>query len=116
MADIDDIEQPRATGLIPNEPDLEGLREAAAECTACPLYRNATQTVFGEGPDRAVIMFVGEQPGDYEDLAGHPFVGPAGKMLDRCIKEAPPLAPVGSTQLAACWVTQAGKDLDEVAG
>ena len=88
MADIDDIEQPRATGLIPNEPDLEGLREAAAECTACPLYRNATQTVFGEGPDRAVIMFVGEQPGDYEDLAGHPFVGPAGKMLDRCIKEA----------------------------
>ena len=88
MADIDDIEQPRAAGLIPNEPDLEGLREAAAECTACPLYRNATQTVFGEGPDRAVIMFVGEQPGDYEDLAGHPFVGPAGKMLDRCIKEA----------------------------
>ena len=64
MADIDDIEQPRATGLIPNEPDLEGLREAAAECTACPLYRNATQTVFGEGPDRAAIMFVGEQPGD----------------------------------------------------
>ena len=88
MADIDDIEQPSATGLIPNEPDLEQLREAAAECTACPLYKNATQTVFGEGPDGAVIMFVGEQPGDSEDLAGHPFVGPAGKMLDRCIKEA----------------------------
>src|SRR5881227_1117988 len=88
MADIDDIEQPRATGLIPNEPDLEGLREAAAECTACPLYRNATQTVFGEGPDRAQIMFVGEQPGDAEDLAGHPFVGPAGKLLDRCLAEA----------------------------
>src|SRR2546423_13594593 len=88
MADIDDIVQPRATGLITKEADLEGLRGAAGECTACPLYRNATQTVFGEGPDRAVIMFVGEQPGDYEDLAGHPFVGPAGKMLDRCIKEA----------------------------
>src|SRR6266581_468089 len=73
---------------IPDDATLDRLREAAAECTACPLYRNATQTVFGEGPDRAVIMFVGEQPGDYEDLAGHPFVGPAGKMLDRCIKEA----------------------------
>jgi DNA polymerase len=64
------------------------LREAAAECTACPLYAKATQTVFGEGPARAGVLFVGEQPGDSEDLAGHPFVGPAGKMLDRCIKEA----------------------------
>jgi len=88
MADIDDIDQPSTTGLIPNEPDLEQLREAAAGCTACALYKNATQTVFGEGPDRAPIMFVGEQPGDSEDLAGHPFVGPAGKLLDRCIKEA----------------------------
>ena len=88
MADIDDIEQPGTTKLIPNEPDLEQLREAAAGCTACALYKNATQTVFGEGPDRAPIMFVGEQPGDSEDLAGHPFVGPAGKLLDRCIKEA----------------------------
>ena len=75
MADIDDIEQPGTTKLIPNEPDLEQLREAAAGCTACALYKNATQTVFGEGPDRAPIMFVGEQPGDSEDLAGHPFVG-----------------------------------------
>jgi DNA polymerase len=88
MAETDDIERASAAGLIPNEPDLEELREAAAECTACPLYKNATQTVFGEGPDRAQIMFVGEQPGDSEDLAGHPFVGPAGKLLDRCIKEA----------------------------
>src|SRR5207244_7561797 len=91
MADIDETDSAETNttaGLIPNDPDLDRLREAAAECTACPLYRNATQTVFGEGPDRAVIMFVGEQPGDYEDLAGHPFVGPAGKMLDRCIKEA----------------------------
>jgi uracil-DNA glycosylase family protein len=88
MTEIDDTEQSSAAGLIPNEPDLESLREAAAGCTACPLYANATQTVFGEGPDRAQIMFVGEQPGDSEDLAGHPFVGPAGKLLDRCIKEA----------------------------
>jgi uracil-DNA glycosylase len=89
MADIDDTEKTgSAAALIPNEPDLEGLREAAAECTACPLYANATQTVFGEGPRRAAVMFVGEQPGDSEDLAGHPFVGPAGKMLDRSITEA----------------------------
>ena len=89
MADIDDTEKPLgAAGLIPNEPDLDSLRQAAAECTACPLFVNATQTVFGEGPGRAAVMFVGEQPGDSEDLAGHPFVGPAGKMLDRCIKAA----------------------------
>jgi DNA polymerase len=88
MADSDDTVQPSAAGLIPNEPDIEELREAAAECTACPLYANATQTVFGEGPEQARVMFVGEQPGDSEDLAGHPFVGPAGKLLDRCMKEA----------------------------
>ena len=88
MADTDDTVQPSAAGLIPNEPKFEELRDAAAECTACPLYRNATQTVFGEGPEQARVMFVGEQPGDSEDLAGHPFVGPAGKLLDRCMKEA----------------------------
>jgi DNA polymerase len=86
MSDID--EAVGAAAVIPNDPDLADLREAAAACTACPLYRNATQTVFGEGPEHAAIMFVGEQPGDSEDLAGHPFVGPAGKLLDRCIKEA----------------------------
>jgi len=86
MPDID--EAGAAMGLIPNEPTLDELRQVAAECTACPLYRDATQTVFGEGPDRAPIMFVGEQPGDSEDLAGHPFVGPAGKLLDTCMKEA----------------------------
>jgi len=86
MADIDETDS--AAELLPNDPDLDRLREAAAECTACPLYKNATQTVFGEGPERAVIMFVGEQPGDSEDLAGHPFVGPAGKLLDRCMKAA----------------------------
>jgi uracil-DNA glycosylase len=88
MTETDDTTQPSAAGLIPNEPSLDELREAAAECTACPLYRNATQTVFGEGPEQARVMFVGEQPGDSEDLAGHPFVGPAGKMLDRCMKAA----------------------------
>ena len=73
---------------IPSQPTVAALRDAAAECTACHLYRNATQTVFGEGPERARIMLVGEQPGDAEDLAGHPFVGPAGKLLDRCLVEA----------------------------
>jgi DNA polymerase len=64
------------------------LREEAADCRACPLWKNATQTVFGEGPSRAPIMLVGEQPGDKEDLAGKPFVGPAGGMLDRALEEA----------------------------
>ncbi|WP_314949815.1 UdgX family uracil-DNA binding protein [Bradyrhizobium cosmicum] len=68
--------------------DLEALREEAAHCRACHLYKDATQTVFGEGPKSANIMLVGEQPGDKEDLAGHPFVGPAGKMLDRALEEA----------------------------
>ena len=69
-------------------PTIASLREAAARCTACALYRNATQTVFGEGPEGALVMLVGEQPGDAEDLDGHPFVGPAGKLLDRCLAEA----------------------------
>jgi len=64
------------------------LREEAASCRACPLWKNATQTVFGEGPPHARIMLVGEQPGDKEDLAGQPFVGPAGQMLDRALEEA----------------------------
>jgi len=68
--------------------DLTRLREEAASCRACPLWKNATQTVFGEGPPHARIMLVGEQPGDKEDLAGHPFVGPAGLMLDRALEEA----------------------------
>lgn len=67
---------------------LRAAAKEAASCTLCPLYRNATQTVFGEGPARAAIMLVGEQPGDQEDLAGHPFVGPAGKVLDRAMAEA----------------------------
>ncbi|MBR0956168.1 UdgX family uracil-DNA binding protein [Bradyrhizobium japonicum] len=72
----------------PAADDLETLREEAAHCRACHLYKDATQTVFGEGPENANIMLVGEQPGDKEDLAGHPFVGPAGQMLDRALEEA----------------------------
>jgi DNA polymerase len=68
--------------------DIETQREEAADCRACPLYKDATQTVFGEGPPTARIMLVGEQPGDKEDLAGKPFVGPAGQMLDRALEEA----------------------------
>jgi DNA polymerase len=69
-------------------PTLDSLREQASACRACPLWMNATQTVFGEGPPHAKVMLVGEQPGDKEDLAGHPFVGPAGQMLDRALEEA----------------------------
>jgi uracil-DNA glycosylase len=69
-------------------PSLAHLRKDAAHCTRCDLYRHATQTVFGEGPDKARIMLVGEQPGDQEDLAGKPFVGPAGQVLDRALDEA----------------------------
>src|SRR6202163_4423862 len=67
---------------------LKTLREEAADCRACHLWKGATQTVFGEGPQQARIMLVGEQPGDKEDLAGKPFVGPAGQMLDRALEEA----------------------------
>ena len=69
-------------------PNLDSLREQASQCRACPLWKDATQTVFGEGPLHARIMLVGEQPGDKEDLAGRPFVGPAGQMLDRALEEA----------------------------
>jgi DNA polymerase len=68
--------------------DLDALRNAAETCTRCPLYRDATQTVFGEGPDEAPIVLVGEQPGDQEDLQGRPFVGPAGQVLDRAMAAA----------------------------
>lgn len=72
----------------PDTTSLRTLATAAKTCTACPLYKNATQTVFGEGPKNARMMLVGEQPGDYEDVAGKPFVGPAGKLLDRALEEA----------------------------
>jgi DNA polymerase len=69
-------------------PSLAATRAAAAHCERCPLYRHATQTVFGEGPADAPLVFVGEQPGDQEDLQGAPFVGPAGQMFDRALAEA----------------------------
>jgi uracil-DNA glycosylase len=71
-----------------NASGLESLRREAYSCRACPLWKDATQTVFGEGPQKASIILVGEQPGDKEDLAGKPFVGPAGQMLDRALEEA----------------------------
>jgi uracil-DNA glycosylase len=77
-----------AHDLIPERPDLDGLRAAATGCTACDLYRDATQTVFGEGASGAEVMLVGEQPGDGEDRAGRPFVGPAGRLLDKALEEA----------------------------
>ena len=67
---------------------LSGLREAENECRRCPLYKNATQAVPGEGPSHAKVMLVGEQPGDKEDLAGKPFVGPAGRLLDQALADA----------------------------
>jgi uracil-DNA glycosylase len=79
-----------ATPFLPSEPapSLDALKHAAASCQGCDLYALGTQTVFGEGPPRAEVMFVGEQPGDYEDRAGRPFVGPAGRLLDEALDEA----------------------------
>jgi uracil-DNA glycosylase family protein len=77
-----------AEDLLPDRPTLSTMRTAARECRACRLWRNATQTVFGEGTSTAEVMLIGEQPGDREDLAGKPFVGPAGMLLDRALDEA----------------------------
>ncbi len=77
-----------AAPLIPSHPTLEKLREAAAGCKACDLWKSGTQTVFGEGSRHAKVMFVGEQPGDQEDLQGRPFVGPAGRVLDKALEIA----------------------------
>jgi len=79
---------PPVPDLIPDRPTLKTVRDAAKDCRACDLYKRGTQTVFGEGPRRAEVMMVGEQPGDAEDLAGHPFVGPAGHLLDRALEQA----------------------------
>jgi uracil-DNA glycosylase len=73
---------------VSDRPDLDGLRREAAGCTRCELYGPATQTVFGEGPPTAWLMMVGEQPGDREDVAGAPFVGPAGRVLDTALERA----------------------------
>ena len=77
-----------AAEFIPDRPTLAKAREAAKDCRGCHLWKIGTQTVFGEGARRAELMLVGEQPGNEEDLAGHPFVGPAGKLLDRALADA----------------------------
>jgi uracil-DNA glycosylase len=77
-----------AAPLVPARPTLKKLRETAAGCKACPLWRTGTQTVFGEGSPQARILFVGEQPGDQEDKLGKPFVGPAGRLFDKALAEA----------------------------
>ena len=84
-----EVGQPSAAQeLIPQAPTLLRLRDAAAGCRACDLYKTGTQTVFGEGAEQASVMFVGEQPGDREDVEGKPFVGPAGRLLDEALEEA----------------------------
>src|SRR5215472_7607382 len=82
--------QPTAAAelLIPPHPSLRALEEAARDCQACDLWQRGTQTVFGEGESNAKVIFVGEQPGDKEDLEGKPFVGPAGGLLDKALLEA----------------------------
>lgn len=77
-----------AEDFLPAEPTLTALRKAARSCRGCDLYKNATQTVFGEGPKQAQVVFIGEQPGDAEDRQGRPFVGPAGRLLERALEEA----------------------------
>lgn len=85
-------QEPRGTGsaedFMPAQRTLPVMREAAQRCQGCGLYAFATQAVFGEGPRTADVMFVGEQPGDKEDVAGHPFVGPAGQLFDRALAAA----------------------------
>jgi DNA polymerase len=77
-----------AADFFPGRKSLKAFRDAAAACQACDLWERGTQTVFGEGARRAEIVFVGEQPGNEEDLSGHPFVGPAGRLLDECLVAA----------------------------
>jgi uracil-DNA glycosylase len=91
-----------ARSYVPDRPTLPKLRDAAAGCRACPLWETATQTVFGEGSATAAALFVGEQPGDQEDLAGRPFVGPAGRLLDEALELA-------GIDRSAAYVTNAVK-------
>jgi uracil-DNA glycosylase family protein len=100
----------RAAPVVPPGPEAASLAEAralAAQCRRCELWRGATQTVFGEGPASATVVLVGEQPGDKEDLQGHPFVGPAGGMLDRALAEA-------EIDRAQAYVTNAVKHFKNV--
>jgi len=91
-----------AEPYVPENATLAELREAAQECKGCELYRNATQAVLGEGPGHAAVVMVGEQPGDKEDLAGQPFVGPAGELLNRALEAA-------GIERAAVYLTNAVK-------
>jgi uracil-DNA glycosylase len=91
-----------AAAFLPNERTLSQLRSAASSCKGCPLWRNATQTVFGSGKQSAEFLFVGEQPGDKEDIAGKPFVGPAGGVLDQALELA-------GIQREAVYITNAVK-------
>ena len=86
MASSEDY--PSAAPFLPKKQDLPQMRKAVRGCRGCPLYRCATQAVFGEGPKDACFMLVGEQPGNEEDLQGHVFVGPAGRLLDKAMKDA----------------------------
>ena len=88
MQDEDETRGQSALDYFPDDIDIQSLKKAAAGCKGCHLFKEATQTVFGEGAPRATIMFVGEQPGDEEDVKGHPFVGPAGRLLDKALAEA----------------------------
>ncbi|HEY5753739.1 MAG TPA: UdgX family uracil-DNA binding protein [Chthoniobacterales bacterium] len=88
--------------IVPKTNEWSLLRKAASRCQACPLWKNATQTVFGEGLQTASIFFIGEQPGDREDREGKPFVGPAGRLLDRALADA-------GLDRDACYVTNAVK-------
>jgi uracil-DNA glycosylase family protein len=84
----DKAKESSAAEFIPRKASLRSLRAAAADCKGCELWRQGTQTVFGNGPRHAVMLFVGEQPGNEEDLTGKPFVGPAGRLLDQALAEA----------------------------
>lgn len=88
VATMKESQPPSAANFLPVLPTIESMREAAVTCEGCDLFRHATQTVFGEGPPQADIVFVGEAPGDEDDLKGRPFSGPAGRLLDRAMEEA----------------------------
>jgi uracil-DNA glycosylase len=96
------MEASSAADFLPRRRTLPALRRAAGECQGCPLWKDATQTVFGKGPRAAELMLVGEQPGDREDREGEPFVGPAGSILERALKEA-------GIDLDAAYLTNAVK-------
>ncbi|OAP36343.1 DNA polymerase [Sinorhizobium glycinis] len=93
---------PALSGEHAEAPSIAALRKEAEGCERCDLYKNATQLVFGEGPGKARVVLVGEQPGDREDLAGRPFVGPAGRILDECLHEA-------GIDRSSCYLTNAVK-------